>query len=100
MPSLLDKVNAQEAENKEKKTKVLEPVSKSVKKEKKEKKESAVKQITHNSSQKDKQISAKVNDDIYRQFTEINKRQGLSNNSALNMIINKYVRENKGLLEE
>lgn len=92
MPSLLDKVNEQEAKQ-EKKT--LTPIKKTS-----EKREAAVNKITHNSSQKDKQISAKVNDDIYRQFTEINKKQGLSNNSALNMIINKYVRENKGLLEE
>lgn len=92
MPSLLDKVNEQEAKQ-EKKT--LTPIKKA-----NEKKEAAVNKITHNSSQKDKQISAKVNEDIYRQFTEINNKQGLSNNSALNMIINKYVRENKGLLEE
>ncbi len=96
MPSLLDKVNAQEAEQ-EKNFKKL-PESKSNKKS--SQKEAAVNQITHNSSQKDKQISAKVNEATYNMFTQINKAQGLSNNSALNMIINKYVRENKGLLEE
>ena len=90
MPSLLDKVNAQEA-NQEKKTNKL-PVPTT-------KKEPAVKQITHNTSQKDKQISAKVNEEIYKMFTQINKAQGLSNNSALNMILNKYVRDNKGLLD-
>ncbi len=52
------------------------------------------------SSGKDKQISAKVNDGVYRKFTKINKAQGISNNSALNMIISKYVRENKGILDE
>lgn len=49
---------------------------------------------------KDKQISAKVNEKSYALFTKINKAQGLSNNSALNLIINKYVRENKGILED
>ena len=49
---------------------------------------------------KDKQISAKVNEKSWENFTKINKVQGLSNNSALNMIINKYVRENKGIIEE
>ncbi len=49
---------------------------------------------------KDKQISAKVNGNVYAMFSAINKAQGLSNNSALNMIITKYVRENKGILDE
>lgn len=49
---------------------------------------------------KDKQISAKVNMKIYSAFTTINKLQGISNNSALNMLITKYVRENKEILEE
>lgn len=51
-------------------------------------------------SGKDKQISAKVNDKVYVLFTQINKAQGISNNSALNMIISRYVRENKGILDE
>lgn len=90
MPSLLDKVNAQEANQEKKTNKLPAPTPK---------KEPAVKQITHNTSQKDKQISAKVNEEIYKMFTQINKAQGLSNNSALNMILNKYVRDNKGLLD-
>ena len=49
---------------------------------------------------KDKQISAKVNEKVYGLFTQINKAQGISNNSALNMIISRYVRENKGILDE
>ena len=61
---------------------------------------SAVNQITSNDGSKDKQISAKVNDRIYKMFTEINKANGISNNSCLNMLMNKYVRENKGILEE
>ena len=52
------------------------------------------------SRQKNKQISAKVNEKVYNIFTAINQRQGLSNNSALNMILTKYVRENIGILEE
>ena len=51
-------------------------------------------------SGKDKQISAKVNEKVYGLFTQINKAQGISNNSALNMIISRYVRENKGILDE
>ena len=60
----------------------------------------AVSQITSSDGNKDKQISAKVNEKVYAMFTKINKEQGLSNNSALNMIINKYVRENKGILSD
>ncbi len=52
------------------------------------------------SSGKDKQISAKVNEKVYGLFTQINKAQGISNNSALNMIISRYVRENKGILDD
>lgn len=53
-----------------------------------------------NTSGKDKQISAKVNSYNYTMFTAINRIIGLSNNSALNMIITNYVRENKYLLDE
>ncbi len=81
--SLLDKIQAQEAN----------PVEV-------EKKRPAVHRIAQDTASKDKQISAKVNDTMYQRFTQINKAQGLSNNSALNMIINRYVRENMGLLEE
>lgn len=95
MASLLDKVNKQEATIEAKtQSKILSQYSKRVEKNQ------AVNKITHTSQQKDKQISAKVNENVYRQFTEINKNQGLSNNSALNMIISKYVREYKGLLED
>ena len=62
-------------------------------------KKSAVGQIASSDSSKDQQISAKVNSGVYAEFTAINKAQGLSNNSALNMIINRYVRENRGILE-
>ena len=52
------------------------------------------------SGNKDKQISAKVNKNMYEKFTMINQAQGLSNNSALNMIIIKYVRENEDILKK
>lgn len=65
----------------------------------KKKKISAVSQITTIDGAKDKQVSAKVNPYSWELFTRINKAQGLSNNSALNMIINKYIRENKGILD-
>lgn len=81
--SLLDKVKEQESK----------PVEI-------EKKRSAASRIIENTSSKDKQISAKVNEVVYRRFTHINKAQGLSNNSALNMIIARYVKENSGWLEE
>ncbi len=60
----------------------------------------AVNRITPNDGSKDKQISAKVNAKMYEIFTRINKEQGISNNSALNMIISRYVRENKGILDD
>lgn len=70
-----------------------------VQEEEKNKRKSAVKQILNADSSKNKQISAKVNENMYEAFTMINKLQGLSNNSALNMLIAKYVRENKEILE-
>lgn len=86
MPSLLDKVNENEAKAE-------------IRKKPEKKRTSAVKQIANNTGQKDKQISAKVNAESYEKFTRINRAQGLSNNSALNMVINKYVRENIGIIE-
>ena len=63
-------------------------------------KKAPVERIISRDRAKDKQISAKVNMKIYSAFTTINKLQGISNNSALNMLITKYVRENKEILEE
>ena len=88
---LLDKVDKLDADNKINDVFIEKSTSK---------KKTAVKRITNEETGKDKQISAKVNGKVYKQFTQINDAQGLSNNSALNMIISKYVRENKGLLEE
>ncbi len=70
-----------------------------VQEEEKDKRKSAVKQIINADNSKNKQISAKVNKNMYDDFTMINTLQGLSNNSALNMLIAKYVRENKNILE-
>lgn len=65
------------------------------------KNKSVVSEIAGNSDgSKEKQISAKVNEKYYTLFTKINKAQGMSNNSVLNSLINKYVRENKGILDE
>ena len=86
MASLLEKVGAQEKAE--------------VKKEKPPKRAAVNKIASSTDRAKDKQISAKVNTRTYEEFTMINKAQGLSNNSALNMIINRYVRENRGILEE
>ena len=88
MGSLAEKVKKQE-ENQEIKEKKISSVERPA----------PVTQISNNTIPKDKQISAKVNAATYRLFTQINQAQGLSNNSALNMIINKYVRENSGILD-
>lgn len=68
--------------------------------EKAKKKSVASDIVSNNNGSKDKQISAKVNERMYGLFTQINKAQGISNNSALNMVISRYVRENKGILKE
>lgn len=66
----------------------------------KSKKDTTVGRIVTDTNSKSKQISAKVNETIYESFTKINRLQGVSNNSAINMIIAKYVRENKDILNE
>lgn len=68
--------------------------------EKTENNKKIIQNIILNDGMKDKQISGKVNEKSWEMFTRINKAQGLTNNGALNMIINKYVRENKGIIEE
>lgn len=54
---------------------------------------SAVKKIAKNEKQ-NKMISASVNAENYAAFTRINKAKGMSNNSALNMLIAEYVSKN------
>lgn len=85
--SLLEKV--QEKETEEVKAKA-----------EKEKRKPAVKQISKTNFGKDQQISAKVNSTTYEQFKQINQILGVSNNSALNLCITKYVRENRGILDD
>jgi len=92
---LLDKVKMQEKqEDKENNTAINGDDDNNPRKHR------ALSKISSKDSSKDKQISAKVNGNVYALFTEINKAQGISNNSALNMILTKYVRENKGILDE
>lgn len=59
----------------------------------------AVRNIAINDGKKDKQISAKVNERVYALFSAINGAQGLSNNSALNLLITRYVRENQSIID-
>ena len=87
MASLLDKVNAQE------KKEVKTP-------SRKKKASSPAKKIAAGTSRKDKMISAKVNSDVYTDFTRINQAYGISNNSALNMLIKEYVLSKKSVLED
>lgn len=55
---------------------------------------SVVKKIAKKDGQ-NKMISASVNAENYAEFTRINKAKGMANNSALNMLIADYVRNNK-----
>lgn len=82
------------------KEELIEEEKKEQEKESSNVKKTTVEQIVSKDGAKDKQISAKVNMKIYDAFTKINKLQGISNNSALNMLITKYVRENKEILED
>ena len=88
---LIDKLQKEE---------LIEEEKKEQEKENSNVKKPTVEQIVSKDGAKDKQISAKVNMKIYDAFTKINKLQGISNNSALNMLITKYVRENKEILED
>lgn len=47
---------------------------------------------------KDKVISAKVYPETWETFTEINRAQGMTNNSVINMLISEYIREKKEIL--
>lgn len=80
--SLLDKVNRQELQETDTPKKRI------------------ITKIADTDTAKDKQISAKINSGVYEQFTRINKAMGISNNSALNLCITKYVRENRAILED
>ena len=73
---LIDKLQKEE---------LIEEEKKEQEKENSNVKKTTVEQIVSKDGAKDKQISAKVNMKIYDAFTKINKLQGISNNSALNM---------------
>jgi hypothetical protein len=76
---------------------LLKKVQEKEEKEEIEVKEHPVKKIASSTS-KNKMISVKLNDLLYAQFTEINKAYGVSNNSAINMLIATYVKEKKDIL--
>lgn len=63
------------------------------------KKAPAITKIVANDG-KNKQISAKVNEKTYAMFARINEIYGISNNSALNMLISEYVRDKKDILKD
>ena len=48
---------------------------------------------------KDKVITAKVYPKTWADFTAINRAQGMTNNSVVNMLISEYVRSKKEILE-
>ena len=48
---------------------------------------------------KDKVITAKVYPETWADFTAINRAQGMTNNSVINMLISEYVRNKKEILE-
>jgi len=48
---------------------------------------------------KNKVVTAKVYPETWADFTAINRAQGMTNNSVINMLISSYVREKKELLE-
>lgn len=48
---------------------------------------------------KNKVITAKVYPDTWASFTAINRAQGMTNNSVINMLISEYVRTKKDILE-
>ena len=81
--NLMEKLRAQENTEKDNKT---------------ESKSSYFNTINHRSPDKDKQISAKVNSEVYEKFSQICVKEGLSRNSAINMLINRYVREHSDLI--
>lgn len=51
------------------------------------------------SKKKDKVVTAKVYPDTWATFTAINKAQGMTNNSVINMLISEYVRNKKVILK-
>ena len=60
---------------------------------------SAAKKIM-SSSKKDRQLSVKITNEMFNQFTQINKARGMTNNSALNMIMAEYIKDNARWLDQ
>lgn len=56
------------------------------------------KRINHDTTGKDKLISAKVNSMNYQKFADICKMKGVSKNSKINELISDFVLENEGIL--
>ncbi len=50
---------------------------------------------TVSAPKKDKVVTAKVYPETWADFTAINKAQGMTNNSVINMLISEYVRNKK-----
>lgn len=61
---------------------------------------SAVWGITGDNALKSERMSLRVYPEIKEQFLKINRARGLSNNSALNMIMTDYVEKYQYLLEK
>lgn len=49
---------------------------------------------------KDKVVTAKVYPETWADFTAINKILGMTNNSAINMLISNYIIEKKSLIKK
>jgi hypothetical protein len=49
---------------------------------------------------KTKGFSVKTTPSIFNKFAQINQYYGMSNNSVLNQLIVKYIRENQNILDE
>ncbi len=49
---------------------------------------------------KSQQISVKLYPDAFQKFCKINRALGLSNNSSVNQLIARFIRENENLLDE
>lgn len=61
--------------------------------------EKAPLQTETQSKKKDKVVTAKVYPETWANFTAINKAQGMTNNSVINMLISEYVRNKKEILD-
>ncbi len=51
-------------------------------------------------SVKSARVSCRVSEDVFNNFTAINKKLGASKSSVLNTLIARYILENKDLLED